>query len=507
MRKKKSLYNIIGSLLSYMTAMIFNFITQAFIVKIMGIEYSGVNGLFTNILTMLSIAELGIGTTIIFKLYKPIADNNEEAIKSWINFYKICYRIVALFVFAAGVFLIPFVSSIVGPTSIKENIIVLYCIALLDTIFSYVMTYKRSILYADQKNYIINVVHTLYLILMNISQILILYLFHNFILYLIVKLFYRIIENIIINLYVDKHYPYINSSFVPITQKEKKDVFERIKSILLQKVSFVINKGIDNIVISSFLGIALVGYYTSYNLVVTGITGIIFQIVSSMTASVGNLLTEGNSKKSYLIFKKINLFNSFLTCLGIVGFLVAIQDFIIVWLGEKYLLSFPIVLSFSIYIYSDSIRRAITIYKEAAGICKEDRYVYVLMTLINLFSSIILCKFIGIAGVIIGTSISYLYLIIYSYPKYIYIPLFKKDYSDYYKEYFKYFCYIAISCFISYLVCSLLSFKYIILQLIIKSFVSVIISIIIFILIFRNTEEFEYYYKLLKKIIVKKNNK
>lgn len=506
MRKKKSFFNIIGSLFSYFTAMIFNFITQACIVRIMGIEYSGVNGLFTNILTMLSIAELGIGTTIIFKLYKPIADNNIESIKSWLNFYKICYRFVALIVAVVGIVIIPFVPIIIGYTSIKENLIILYVIALLDTIFSYVMTYKRSILYADQKNYIINFVHTLYLITMNITQIFILYITKNFIYFLIVKFIFRIIENIILNLYVNNHYSYVNDKYEVISDSEKIDVFDRIKAMLLQKISFVINKGIDNIVISTFLGIAFVGYYTSYNLVVSGIVGIIYQIVSSMTASVGNLLTENDAKKHYQIFKKINFFNSFLTCVAVVGFFNVIQDFITLWLGKKYLLSIWIVVSFSIYIYSDSIRRAITIFKEAAGICKEDRFVYIAMALINLFTSVILCKFIGISGVVIGTSISYLYLLLYSYPKYIFIPLFRKRFIDYYREYFKYFLYIIISCILSYLICIFFDFNILLLQLVVKSIVSIFVSSILFVLFFHKTDEFDYYFKILKKIIARKVN-
>ena len=155
MRKKKSLLNIISSLGSYFVTSIFTLITQAFIVKILGIEYSGINGLFTNVITMLSVAELGIGETIIFKLYEPIAKKDTEKIKSWMDFYKLCYRYVAIAVTIIGLLIIPILPVMVGKVSIKDNITLLYLITLIDCIFSYVMTYKRSLLYADQKNYII----------------------------------------------------------------------------------------------------------------------------------------------------------------------------------------------------------------------------------------------------------------------------------------------------------------------------------------------------------------
>ena len=176
MRKRKSIINIIASLGSYFIATIFTFITQSFIVRFLGIEYSGVNGLFTNVITMLSIAELGVGTIIIFKLYKPLAQDDIEAIKSWMLFYRNCYRKVALFITLVGLVLTPMIPNIVNSTQIQESITLLYLLSLLDTIFSYIMTYKRSLLYADQKNYIVNIVHTIYIITMNITQILVLIL-------------------------------------------------------------------------------------------------------------------------------------------------------------------------------------------------------------------------------------------------------------------------------------------------------------------------------------------
>ena len=503
MRKKNSILNMIGSMGSYSMTLIFSFVTQACIIRFLGIEYSGVNGLFTNIITMLSIAELGIGTTIIFKLYKPIAEKNKEEIKSWMKFYKICYRYVALFVAIIGIILIPFVPAIVGKVTIPDNIIFLYIITLLDTVLSYIMTYKRSLLYADQKNYVINIVHMGYVIFMNVTQILLLYLTKNYVVFLMIKLVYRLLENIIINIYVDKNYPYINEKSKNIAKEEKQDLFNRIKAIFLQKISFVINKGIDSITISFFLGIAAVGYYTNYNLIATALSGIIFQIVSALCASVGSLLTENDSEKSYAVYKKINMLNSFLTSVIIAGFIAAIQPFISLWLGEDYLLPNIVIISFSIYIYADSIRRSITIYKEAAGICKEDQFMYVIMALINLISSVLLCKWIGTSGVILGTALSYLFLIIYSYPKYIFYPLFNKSYKEYYIENFKYLIFIIFTSCISFFIGKILFIRNFFLTFLLDGFLSVIVVTILFIFIYRKTEEFNFYIEFLNKLKTK----
>lgn len=501
MRKKNSFLNIIGSLGSYFIATIFTFITQACIVKILGIEYNGVNGLFTNIITMLSVAELGIGTTIIFKLYKPIADNNFEIIKSWMNFYKICYRIVVLFITVVGIAIIPLIPLIIGEVSITENIKVLYIISLFDTIISYIMTYKRSILYADQKNYIINIIHIGYVIFMNITQIILLMLFKNYYIFLLIKLIYRLLENVLINLYVDRTYPYLRGNCKQITKADKKDVFDRIKAIFLQKISFVINKGIDNIAISCILGIVAVGYYTNYYTIVAAITAVIYQIVSSLTASVGNLLTEKDINKNFDIYKKINLLNSVITAIGVVGFINCVQPFIEFWIGSEYKLDIFIVIAFGLYIYTDSIRRAITIYKEAAGICKEDKWMYVIMALINLISSIILCRIIGIGGVVLGTAISYGFLIIYSYPKYIFVPLFKREKCIYYKENLKYIVIIIMSSSISIVLCNYIKSNVTFIQILINAIISISITLITFYISLHKTDEFKYYVNILRDII------
>ncbi len=503
MRKIKSILNMLGTLGSYIVSMLFQFVTQSCIIKLLGIEYSGVNGLFTNIITMLSIAELGIGTTIIFKLYKPLAENNKEKIKSWLNFYKQCYFVIALLVTIIGLLLIPFVPVIVGSVSISENIIFLYLIYLADTILSYIMTYKRSLLYADQKNYIINIVHMLYMIFMNITQILVLYFTKNYIIFLCVKILYRIIENVIINLYVDNKYPYILEKSNELPKEEKKDVLVRIRAMFLQKVSFVVNKGIDSVIISLFMNVSMVGYYTNYNLIVTSLCSIIFQILSSITASVGNLLTENNIEKNYSIYKKISMLNSAFTGIIITGFCCVITQFISMWVGEQYLLPWYIVLSFAIYIYSDSIRRAITIFKEAAGICKEDRYMYIIMALLNLIASIFLCELIGLSGVILGTAMSYIFLIFYSYPKYIFKPIFKKRYIYYYLDMIKYIIYMIVSTLIAIFVIKFINVNNYILSFLINGTIAVCINLLTFVVFFFRTEEFHYYTDMFKRLITK----
>ena len=225
MRTSNSIKNTIVSILMSAITILIGLITQKIFIEMLGTEYLGLNGLFTNILSMLAIAELGIGSAIIYSLYKPIAENNETKIKSLIEFYKKSYRIIAIIVLIIGLAVMPFLNIIVGETEIKENINILYLLFLFDTVASYLLTYKRSILYANQKTYIINIIHILYLILMNSLQIIMLIITKNYIIYLSIKIVFRILENVIITMIANRMYPYIKEKDIePIDFETKKNI-------------------------------------------------------------------------------------------------------------------------------------------------------------------------------------------------------------------------------------------------------------------------------------------
>lgn len=461
--------------------------------------------MFSNILTMLSVAELGIGTAIVFKLYKPLKENDYKEINKWMHFYKICYRYVALVILICGLLIMPFIPKIVGEITIRDNLYLLYLVSLLDVVFSYTLTYKRSLLYADQKNYIVNIVHVFYIVFMNITQIIVLKLFHNYLIFLIVKLFFRIAENIVINVYVNKNYIYLKETKKRISDEERKDIFERVKAIAFQKIAFVVNKGADNIIISLFLGIVQVGLYTNYFTIVNAVTSIIYQFISSFIASVGNLLTDNNKTKSYLIYREITLVNSYISIMGSIMFIMIGQEFIKLWIGEEYLLSIATLILFGVYIYVDSIRRAITIFKDAGGICKEDKNMYIVMPIINILVSIILVNIIGLPGIILGTIVSYLFLIIFSYPKYVFKPLFEKNIKLYYIDLIKYVLIAIISLIISLFILRCISISNNITKIIIDLIVSFAIGTAVFILFMKNTTEYKELLNLLKNFINKFN--
>ena len=310
MRTNKSIKNAVVAVITNIITMLVGIIAQAIFIKILGQEYLGVNSLFSNIIYMLNIVELGLGTAIIYNLYKPVSQKDTEQIKSLLMFYRKAYRIIAFIILIIGICIIPFLKQIVGEIKIEESIYVIFGLFLLDSVFSYLLTYKRSILYATQNTYIVNIVHIFYIIVMNIVSSLILIFIGDYYIYLSSKILFRILENVIINIIAQNMYPYIrDKEVVKLENIKVREIAEKIKALFFHKIGEVMLLGTDSIIISRFLGVIWVGLYSNYNMIVNAISGIFGQVFSAITASVGNLLVEENKEKIYKTYKKMILLN------------------------------------------------------------------------------------------------------------------------------------------------------------------------------------------------------
>ena len=504
MRTSNSIKNSITSMTSYVISILIGIISQKIFIKILGAEYLGLNGLFTNILTMLGILELGVGNAIIYNLYKPVAEKKIEEIKSLMFFYKKAYNIIALIISIFGLLLLPFLHVIVGEVTVEVNIYIIYIIFLLQTVSSYIITYKRSLIYANQQNYIINIVHIGYLIIINISKLLLLYITKNYYLYLIVVIIGQLFENFIISKIANKMYPYLLDKRInSLSKKVEKDIFSRVKALIFHKIATVIVNGTDNIIISSFFGVITVGLYSSYNMIISPVTSLFTQIIASTSASVGNLLIENNSNKSYSVFKKIRFLNFWLACFSGICLLVIMQPFIKVWIGKKYLLSILVLSTLVFNYFQKMMRNSYMAFKDSAGIWREDKYVPLVESLLNIVFSIILLKFFGLAGVFMGTIISGLALWCYSYPKYVYKNLFQRSYIQYAKETLGYIGLFILLATLTYCISTLFVVSNNYLQLIINAIIAIIVPNIILVLLFHKTENFKYFLNLVSKIVKK----
>jgi len=499
MRTKYSIKNSITSFISNIITFIFVFISQTIFIKILGIEYAGLNGLFSNVLTLLTLFELGIGSAITYSLYKQIAINNHNKIKSLMKFYKKAYNIIALIIFIVGLLIIPFLKFIVKEPNIDINLTTVYILFLISTSATYILSYKRNLLFAYQRNYIINIIHISYIIILNIIQILVIYLTKNYYLYIIVKIICILLENFIINIKANKDYPYLIDKDVEELDKDtKKDITNRVRALFIHKTSNVITHGTDNVLISAFLGLKYVGLYSNYYYIIHMIDNFFRGIITSTTASVGNLLIEKNHNKNYNIFKRIRFLNFYITTFTSVCLFILIEPFITLWLGNKYLLSKFVLIVLIINYFQSMMRSSYTVFKDSAGIWIEDKYIPILQIVLNIVFSIILLKICGLAGVFLGTMISRLVLWFYSYPKFVYKKLFNRSYIEYYKEILKSIIVFSIIIIITYLITNIIVINSSIIKLLVNTVICLVIPNLILYLLFRNKDEFKYYINLFK---------
>lgn len=506
MRSREVLKNTIVSLISYFSIVVIGFLSQGVFIKTLGSEYLGLHSLFSNIVTMLAIVELGFGSAVISNLYKPVAEKNYVLINGLLEFYKKIYRYIAIIVSLIGLIITPFIDKIVGESSLEINYKVIFLFYLIDTVASYLLSYKRSILYAYQKAYIINIIHTIMILLMNVLQVIVLIYTKNYYLYLILRIACRILENLFINWYVNNRYTFIHkkkSESLPIDVK--RDILKKVKGLLFHKIGTFIVCGTDNIIISILpgLGIKCVGLYSNYLLITNQLSNVIGQVFNSLTASIGNLLVECNYDKSYKVFKSVMLVNAWIYTYVSISLYYVSKPFISLWIGSEYIFKDYIVLALVINFYISGMRKPYTLFKEAAGIFYEDRFVPIIESIVNLIISLIAGYFFGIVGVFIGTICSNFILFLYSYPKYVYKKIFNRKVTGYLIELAYYIVLFSVNFFTCAIIISIVNINNQVLDLIWKVSITFILCNSIFYLISRKTLEFKYF---LNKMIKKRTN-
>lgn len=508
MRKEKSIKNAITALISNLIALLLGFLMQKIFIQTLGDEYLGLNSLLTNVVSMLSIVELGIGSAIVYALYEPLANQNKEKTKSLMQFYKKTYNIIAIIVFILGILLLPFLSFFIT-TALDINIYLIFMLFILEVVFSYLLSYKRSILQADQNSYIINIVHILYSIFLNIGLGIVLIYTKNYILYLIIRCVFRMLENIVLSIVANKLYPYIKEKAAKLEVELYQDIKTKVKGLFFHKIGSYIVLGTDNIIISKFLGNIMVAFYSNYYMIINALSMLLSQIFTAVTASVGNLLVEDNKEKSCQLYKKLMFLNFWLYSFSMICIFLCMEPFISVWVGSERLLSFSVLIVLCINFYMMGMRSSIGVFKEAAGIYYEDRLIPIIESVLNIVLSLILVKYFGLLGVFLGTLGSSFVVSFYSLPHYVYERVFCKPKKEYYQLYLKYLLINVMTAILSYSIYLLITHS------ISNNFICLLIGIIIggvvpnmcYFLLFKSSKELLYFKEILFSFVYKMKTK
>lgn len=304
-RTEHSIRNTTVALVTQIVSVVLSFVTRTIFIKKLNVDYLGINGLFSNILTMLSLAEMGVGTAIIYAMYKPLAEKNEKKISALMNLYERLYRIIGLVVAGIGLALVPFLNVFIRQRPAIPYLEGVYLLYLSNTVLSYFFTFKRSIVIADQQGYLSNLNTTNFLILQNIAQIILLLVTGNYYLFLITQIVCTVMSNVVISRKVDRMYPYLKKyKNETLTKSDKQSIWKSVAGMMSSKLGAAVVNGTDNLLISAFVGVYSVGLYSNYKLIVNTVKTLFVQCVSSVTASVGNLnATESRQKSSEIFFQ------------------------------------------------------------------------------------------------------------------------------------------------------------------------------------------------------------
>lgn len=432
-RTDKSIKNIGVSLGVYFFQLIFSFVNRTFFIKFLGTEYLGVSGLFSNILAFLTLAESGIGNAMAYALYKPLKEDDTEKIKSIMRLYDKLYWCVGAVVLALGFSVTPFLNFLIK--DIPENMPLLriyYLLYVLNTGISYFYSYKRTILICDQKLYLSNIVRTLSFTILAFMQTIVLFFTHSFLMYLISMIIMTIVENLWVSHLATKHYPYLNDKKVQkLDNKTKNAIKKNVGAIFIQKIGSSIIDSTDNIILSKYVGIIVVGLYSNYTMLINVATRVMDNIFSALTASIGNLLTDNERGHSKVVFNRIMFLCTFLHGFVAIGMFCLLNPLIHIWLGNKYKIDVSTVFIICLNFYLRGVRRPINLYKEAGGIFWRDRYRTLIEAATNLVVSIPLTVKYGLIGTLLGTTISMLAFSFWYEAYLVYKNIFILDFKDY----------------------------------------------------------------------------
>ena len=383
------------------------FVTRTVMVNTIGIEAISINGLFTEVIQALSLAELGIGGAIVYSLYQPLAQKNVKKICQLMTLFQTVYRVIAMVTLGLGLALCPFIQYIVTDIGYSVYYIrEIYILFVLQISSSYLFTYKTSLLNADQNMHMYSLIATLVKVIGTLLMIAALLVTNKYIVYLIANIMSTVLTNVAISMYVDKKYTFLKFDNT-LPKEERRIIFGNVKNIFVKQLSGKITNSTDNILISVLVSTIYVGYYSFYAVILSTFKSLIDKVDESIYASMGNLyVTESNERCLSVLSRLTWIYGNIAVFSGVCIF-NCMDPFISGWVGNEYLLpeSVLIVLCINLFLYISC--KPIYQAMHLSGFFKEGRNISIIGSTVNLITSVILGMKLGMLGIFIGTFMTY----------------------------------------------------------------------------------------------------
>lgn len=437
-RTINSLKNISMNIVGQILLIGLRFAARTIFIRYLSIEYLGIDGLFSNILSVLALADLGITSALNYSLYKPLRENDQEKIKQLMNYFKKIYLLIAAFVLGMGLSLVPFLQYIVNLDRAVPNIRFYYILMLLSVVMSYLFVYRSALVIASQKEYLVTRITVFTQFLKIVFQIILLYLFQSFALYLGVKTVIELIDNLIVSRTATKLYPYLKQNKAVLAKSDRKAIIDNIKSIFIYRFGGIVMNNTTDIFISVIVGTIYVGFYSNYMMVVSSVSGILNLFFSSISASVGNKNASKDKKEQERLFRLMTFITQWLMGFGAICFFILLSPFVKLWLGAEFVLPLSVILAIALQFYVSGMLSTVAIYRDTTGIFKETKYVFLVTAFLNILFCFVFGHYLGITGILLAATCARLLTNFWFEPKILHNTYFETKSRRYFLTLAKY---------------------------------------------------------------------
>lgn len=497
---KQLIKNISSSALNYVVMYGLKFVLRVVFVKTLPIEYLGINSLLTNIIAVLSLVEMGIGPAITYSLYKPLAYNNKYAVKAIMNLFKKVYSIIGILLLLIGLAAYNFLDIFISDFNKIPELRYFYLAFLINSVLSYFLSYKRNILIADQKQYIVNNYNTCIQTVVIILQTILLFIFKNYWYFLLVMIAGTVIENLTLTQRSNKDYKFLNDNTIGIKlpTEIKSEIIKNIKAMLCHKIGNVFITSSSNLILAKFMDLITIGLYSNYYMIVSSINVLTGKILEAFLAVIGNFIITAEDKNKLRAFKTIEFITAWQASVVFVGLYGLFDKFIILWLGKEFVLDRAISILLAFYVYIEYMRYAVLIFKDASGLYWQDRYKTLIQSVINILASIFFIQNYGLNGVVVSLIISNLLTSFWIEPYILLKNTINIPIKEYFLDYFKFTVLTVAIAIMTEMVNNYIFTDVTVINFIINVFICIFLTTIAWLLIFFNRDEISEIKKLLK---------
>ena len=434
-RVHRSIMNIKVGMFFYVLSLFLAFFSRKIFLDCLGAEFIGLTGMLMNIMSFLSVAELGIGTSIVYFLYKPLQEDNHEKINEIMSMLAYLYRCIGFIIGLGGLIVSIFFPWWFNHLTTGLPLVYFAFYSFLSTaIAGYIFNYKQLLVGANQKQYLVNAYFQTIGIVQSITQIILAYYYHNLYLWVVVGFVFTVIGIIVFNIRIRQLYPWLH---IDLQQGRKNlhnypEILKKTRQIFVQKIKDFILYRSDEILVGAFVSVVQVAFYGNYTIITSKLIFLVNILSDGMAAGVGNLIAEGNQKNTMKVFWELTAIRFFIAGFVVFGLLLFTQPFIFFWFGEGYLLSDIIVylIVFNIFIYLS--RGVVEMYIGACGLFSD---VWAAWTELFLNITITLClaPSYGIIGILLGKIISVFFIAVFWKPYFLFSKGLELSVSSYWK--------------------------------------------------------------------------